>query len=380
MQDDDSGSQPSSKEKGGIHAIIAEIFAKDVQYSIYYRAHPQKFTVAVGNHLTFGVDPTDPSAAANLHEDVLRQLPTYDDLDELWHTIPSYAPKAFSSDHKADHSGHLLSIMNTKSAPTSTAATSGCPAPEEDEDFYDIHADIELDGPEQGTSFAGNNDNNFDDGVMDDEVITKDDEIAADANEDYNMAADEATTSSKNHFNKCLRPFSPSPPPDILPCQPPSSVVSSVITSSAQSYSLSGSAPTRSPTSNTSVSTKEQSVKCVRSEITDVCDKMQLLAQGVVAECNSAKADQKILKLQIHEKEWNQMFSLSQQLLQQSSSSLEHQRTIEAKNADIHLEEAKAQIHASEIELLCLKLQLGEQQLQLQQKLHEVVPAPAESV
>jgi hypothetical protein len=103
-----------------------------------------------------------------------------------------------------------------------------------------------------------------------------------------------------------------------------------------------------------------------QSEITDVCDKMQLLAQGVVAERNSAKADQKILKLQIHEKEWNQMFSLSQQLLQ-------HQCTIEVKNTDIHLEEAKAQTHASEIELLSLKLQLGEQQLQLQQKLCEAV-------
>lgn len=306
--------------------------------------------------------------------------------------------------------------MNTKSAPASTAAASGCPALEEDEDFYDIHADIEPDGPEQGTSFAGDNNNNYnllDDGAMDDEVIADDDEITADADEDYNMAADETAPSSKNRFDKRPRPFSPSPPPKILvsptmapphtpahesrasfashashaisrtslfkPRRPPSSVASSVISSSARSYSSSGSVPTRSPTSNTSASTKEHSVKRVRSEITDVRDKMQLLAQGVVAERNSAKADQKILKLQIHEKERNQMFSLSQQLLQQSSSSLEHQCAIEAKNADIRLEEAKAQTHASEIELLRLKLQLGEQQLQIQQKLREVAPAPAES-
>jgi hypothetical protein len=72
------------------------------------------------------------------------------------------------------------------------------------------------------------------------------------------------------------------------------------------------------------------------------------------------------------------MFSLSQQLLQQSSSSLKHQRTIKVKNADIHLEEAKAQTHASEIELLRLKLQLAEQQLQLQQKLREAAPTPAD--
>jgi hypothetical protein len=306
--------------------------------------------------------------------------------------------------------------MHTKSAPASTAAASGCPAPEGDEEFYDVHADIELDGPEQGTSFAGDNDNDYnllDDGAMDDEVNTDDNEITADADEDYDMVANETGTSSKNRVDKRPRPFSPSPPPEILvsptmapphtpaydsrasfashashaisrtslfkPRRAPSSVASSVISSSARSYTSSGSAPTRSPTSNTSVSTKEQSVKRVRSEITDVRDKMQLLAQGVVAERNSAKADQKILKLQIHEKERNQMFSLSQQLLQQSSSSLEHQRTIEAKNADIRLEQAKAQTNASEIELLRLKLQLGEQQLQLQQKQRDAAPAPAES-
>ncbi|KAG1822967.1 uncharacterized protein BJ212DRAFT_1477370 [Suillus subaureus] len=143
MQDDDSGLQPSSKEKGGIHAVIAkEIFAKDVHYSNYYQAYPQNFAVAVGNHFTLQtrgrVDPTDPSAAANLCEDVLRQLPTYDDLNELWHSIPSYAPKAFSSNHKADYSGHLLSMMHMKSALTSTAAVSSCPAPDDNNEFYDL--------------------------------------------------------------------------------------------------------------------------------------------------------------------------------------------------------------------------------------------------
>ncbi|KAG2357878.1 hypothetical protein BDR07DRAFT_1490132 [Suillus spraguei] len=283
MQDDDSGLQPSSKEKGGIHAIIAEkIFARDVHYGKYYQAYPQKFTVAVGNRLTLfnqtgsGVDPRDPSAVANLHEDVLRQLPTYNELNELWCSIPSYAPKAFSSDHKADHSGHLLSIMHTKGAPTSTAAASSCPALDDDNKFYDENADIELDGSDpshdpKSLSLVGDNDNDLNynmlgDGEMDNDVEAGDGEMNADANEDYDMAAYETATSGKNRVDKRPCPFSPSPPPEIVisptmaphtpvsdsqasfanytshaisctslskPCRPPSSVASSILSSSA---------------------------------------------------------------------------------------------------------------------------------------------------
>ncbi|KAG2357452.1 hypothetical protein BDR07DRAFT_1490662 [Suillus spraguei] len=53
MQDDESGMQPSSIEKGRIHAIIAqEIFANVVYYNTYYKAYPQKFAVTVANWLT----------------------------------------------------------------------------------------------------------------------------------------------------------------------------------------------------------------------------------------------------------------------------------------------------------------------------------------
>ncbi|KAG2073201.1 hypothetical protein BDR04DRAFT_1152589 [Suillus decipiens] len=402
MQDDD-GTQPSSKEKGHIHAIIAqEVFDNDVHYGSHYKAYPQKFTVA--NHLALmqrarfnqtggGVDPSDPNAAVNLREDVLRQLPTYDDLDELWHSIPSYAPKAFLSDHTVDHSSCLLSIVQTKSAPPSTSAASSCPALDNNNnnDLYntdnnelddtDPSQDLPLtstDNPQQliQIPFADENDeHNYDmveDGAMTSDVNAGDGdgdgdgdgEMNTNGNEDYEMMEHET-----NHVDKRPCPFSPSPPPEATissmisphtpPCWPPLSVASSTISSSMQPCS---SAPTRLLSSNPSSSTKAKSIKCVQSDIADVRDKMQLLVQGV-----------------IHEKEQDQMFSPSQQLIQQSSSSLEHQCMIETKNADIRLEQAKAQTHASEMELLCLKLQLGEQQdLQLQSTTPSL-PATSES-
>lgn len=116
------------------------------------------------------------------------------------------------------------------------------------------------------------------------------------------------------------------------------------------------------------------------SDVADVRDKAQMLAQGVVSEHYTAKADQKMLKLQIYKKEWDQMFSLNKDLIQQLHSSLDHQRMLESKNADICLEQAKAQTYASEMELLRLKLQLGEQQLQLKLQ-HDITinkpPSPA---
>ncbi|KAG1735620.1 uncharacterized protein EDB91DRAFT_1083702 [Suillus paluster] len=428
MQDDNSSMQPSGKEKGRIHAIITrEVFANDAHYSSQYAAYPNKFAVAVANHLALftqtggGVDPTDPNAAANLREDVLRQLPTYDDLDELWCSIPSYAPQAFSSDPKVDHSSLLLSIMHMKSAPASTSTAGSCPAPDDDEDPYDANANAdELGGPDpsqdlpptsidhtqqlpQTVSSADDNDeyDTLDNSAMITEVNGGDSEMNADADEDYETAGYETAVPYENRVDKRPRPFSPLPPPDTIipptmsphtpvsdlrasftphancafsctslskPRRPPPSIASSIRSSSVQSRSSSGSVPTPSPTTNTSSSTKAKSVKHVRSDIANVRDKAQLLAQGVVSEHYAAKADQKMLKLQIHEKERDQMFSLSKQLIQQSSSSLDHQRTLESKNANIRLEQAKAQTHASEMELLRLKLQLGEQQLQLQQQ------------
>ncbi|KAG1743853.1 hypothetical protein EDB19DRAFT_2038070 [Suillus lakei] len=431
QQDDNSGTQSSGKEKGCIHAIIAwEVFANDTLYSSLYSAYPGKFVVAVANHLMFlkkkyqtqqtrftqtsgGVDPSDPKAAVNLCEDVLRHLPTYDDLDELWHSIPSYAPLAFSSNLKVNHSSHLLSIMHTKKTPASTSAAGSCAAPDDDEFLCDADAN-ELDGPDpsqdlpptsidntqqlpQTPTFA---DDSVEYDIVDDSTMASEenggDSEMNDGDEDYEMAGYETAVPHENRVDKCPRPFSPSPPPDTtLPCTPvfdlrasftphanctlnrtslskprwpPPSIASSIISSSTQSRSSSGSVPMPLPTTNTSLSTKAKSVKRVRSDVANVRDKAQLLAQGVVSEHFTAKADQKMLKLQIHEKERDQMFSLSKQLMEQSSSSLDHQRTLEAKNADICFEQAKAQTYASEMELLCLKLQIGEQQLQLQQQ------------
>ncbi|KAG1844374.1 hypothetical protein F4604DRAFT_1689129 [Suillus subluteus] len=351
-----------------------------------------------------GVDPTDPQVAANLHEDVLRHLPTYDDLNELWRTIPSYAPKAFSSDPQVDHSSRLLSIVHTKSAPASTSSAISHLGPDGG-DANELDGDHSQDLPppstEQPPSIADNDDqfnyDMLDDGAVDEEVNASGGEMNADDDEDYDMAGHETGNFYDSRVEKRPRPFSPSPPPEstILPMMSPHtpvadsrasfathasraiertslskhrrlppSVASSTISSSA--WSSSGSIPSHSPITNTSFSTKVKSIKHVRSDIASVHDKAQLLAQGVVAEHYSAKADQKMLKLQIHEKKWDQMHSLSKQLIEQSSSLLEHQRTLESKNADIRLEQAKAQTFASKMELLRLKLQLGEQQLQLQ--------------
>ncbi|KAG1889177.1 hypothetical protein F4604DRAFT_1915026 [Suillus subluteus] len=161
MQDNDGSLQPSRKEKGSIHAIIVEIFAKDIHYSKYYQAYPQKFAGAVGNHL-------------------------------------------------ANHSGYLLSIMHMKSAPASTAAASSHPALDDNDEFYDVTPDSLL--------FAGDNDNDLnydmlDDGAMDNDVDAGDSEMNSDGDKDYDMATHETTTSSKNHVDKHTHPFSPLPPP-----------------------------------------------------------------------------------------------------------------------------------------------------------------------
>ncbi|KAG2343376.1 hypothetical protein BDR05DRAFT_948164 [Suillus weaverae] len=415
QQDDNSSTHTSGKEKGHIHAIIAwEVFANDPNYGSLYKTYPGKFAVAVANCLgQLAVELTPviqmQRSIYMLVEDVLRQLPTYDDLDELWHSIPSYAPLAFSSDPKVDHSSHLLSIMHMKSAPASTSAAGSCPALDDNEDPCDAD---ELDGlgPSQDLpptsidhtqqlpptlSLAEDNDEYdiVDDSAMASEVNGSDSEMN-DGNEDYEMAGYETAVPHKNRVDKRPCPFFPSPPPMLphtpvsdlrasftphancalnctslsKPRQPPPSIASSIISLSMQSCSSSGSLPTPLPTTNTSLSTKAKSIKHVQSDVANVCDKAQLLAQGVVSEHYTAKADQKMLKLQIHEKEWEQMFSLSKQLIEQSSSSLDHQHTLEAKNADIHLKQAKAQTYVSEMELLRLKLQLGEQQLQLQQR------------
>ncbi|KAG1802606.1 hypothetical protein EV424DRAFT_1584358 [Suillus variegatus] len=368
-----------------------------------------------------------------LVEDVLRHLPTYDDLDELWCSIPSYAPLAFSSDPQVDHSSHLLSIMHTKSAPASTSTAGSGPALDDDEDLCDVDTN-ELGGPapshnlpptnhtQQLPQAPSNADNNneydiLDDSAMGSEVNDGDSEVNADGDKDYEMSGYETVVLHKNRVDKRPRPFSPSPPPPETstiasttllqtpvsdsqasftphanrafnrtslskPRLPPPSITSSMMSSSAQSCSSSGSVPSPSPTTNTLLSskTKAKSAKHVRSDVADVRDKAQMLAQGVVSEHYTAKADQKMLKLQIYEKEWDQMFLLNKDLIQQSHSLLDHQRTLESKNADICLKQAKAQTYASEMELLHLKLQLGEQQLQLKLQ-HDITinkpPSPA---
>ncbi|KAG1846417.1 hypothetical protein DFJ58DRAFT_730549 [Suillus subalutaceus] len=205
MQDDNGGAQPSSKDKGRIHAIIVqEVFAKDEHYSTHYKVCPQKFAVAVANRLTLftqtgsGVDPTDPQAAANLREDVLRHLPTYDDLNELWHTIPSYAPKAFSSDPQVDHSSCLLSIVHTKSAPASISSAISHLGPDGgDANELDGNHSQDLPPPstEQPPSIADNDDqfnyDMLDDGAVDEEANTSGGEMNADDDKDYDMAGHE---------------------------------------------------------------------------------------------------------------------------------------------------------------------------------------------
>ncbi|KAG2112202.1 uncharacterized protein F5147DRAFT_650860 [Suillus discolor] len=374
-------------------------------------------------------------------EDVLKQFPFYDDLDELWRDNPSYAPKAFSSDPKANHSDCLQLMVHTKSAPASTSVGSSCP-PADNKNLYANTNTVNDPEPSrclppaytnppqqlpQPPSFNSNDDEfdyNMVDNMVDNNHIYPDDtgdgemdpgdgKMDADYGEmdmgnglegDYEMEALETETAGRNRADKRPRPFSPSPPPQANISQlatphtplydtqasftthadravnrtplskshcPSPSVAPSIVSSSTRSCSSSGqsgSVQMRTPSSNTSFSTKAKGVKHVRSDITDVRNKVKLLAQGVVAEHYSAKSSEKMMKLQIHQKERDQMFAFGDQLMQQSNSSLDHQRTLESKNADICLEQAKAQTHTLEMEFIRLKLQLGEQQLKLQQQ------------
>ncbi|KAG1731753.1 hypothetical protein EDB19DRAFT_2041676 [Suillus lakei] len=221
-----SGTQSSGKEKGRIHAIIAwEVFANDTLYSGLYSAYPGKFVVAVANRLMLftqtggGVDPSNPKAA--LVEDVLRHLPTYDDLDELWHSIPSYAPLAFSSNPKVNHSSHLLSIMHTKKTPASTSAAGSCAALDDDEVLCDGDAN-ELDGPDPSQDLPPTH---VEYDIVDDSTMASEenggDSEMNDGDEDYEMVGYETAVPHENCVDKCPRPFSPLPPPDTtLPCTP----------------------------------------------------------------------------------------------------------------------------------------------------------------
>ncbi|KAG1733200.1 uncharacterized protein EDB91DRAFT_1251440 [Suillus paluster] len=386
---------------------------EDANYSSLYDRHPEKFVIAIANRLTLknikhsGQDLTrlavelTPLILMKLPicamKDVLKQFPFYDDLDKLWHDNPSYAPKAFSSDPKANHSDHLQSIMHTKSTPTSTFVGSSC-LPADNEDLY---ADTNTQLP-QPPSFNVNDDESNYDMVNDNNIYPDDSEMhtgnskmdvgdgemdvgdgemdVGDGVEgDYEMGAFETETAGRNHTDKHPHPFSPSPPPQphISQLTTPLYDMQALFTTHADralnrtplpkshhppfiASSISGSVQMCTPTLNMSFSTKAKSIKYV-------CDKVQLLAQGVVAEYDSAKSSEKMIKLQIHQKECDQMFALGEQLMQQLNSSLDCQHTLESKNADICLKQAKAQTHTLEMELIRRKLQLGEQQLKLQQ-------------
>ncbi|KAF8551932.1 hypothetical protein OG21DRAFT_1486619 [Imleria badia] len=172
---------PSGKQKKDIHAAIAKhIFdGEDSEYS----NNPGRLKAEYWKHLGrfkqtgAGVDANGP--AMNLHDEIKQKFPYYDQLDQIWRGIPGFDSDLISSDPTIDHSQDMLSLTQTKDAPSAQAT--------EEEGFTDGvfndgdngHAGGDLDG-ENGEEDHGADMDVDDDGW---EVLSLDldnDEMAGD--------------------------------------------------------------------------------------------------------------------------------------------------------------------------------------------------------
>lgn len=132
---DDLG-PPSGKNKQEVNAAIAQsIFGHEEKYA----THPDKYRDLVMsriNHLEkewhvlykklhstgAGVHPLDGDADPNLHAEIIREFPWFDDLNSVWGSNLSFAPLVVSSQPGVDHAAHFFSLVRSLSSERQTRA------------------------------------------------------------------------------------------------------------------------------------------------------------------------------------------------------------------------------------------------------------------
>ncbi|KAL4065601.1 hypothetical protein V8B97DRAFT_1919739 [Scleroderma yunnanense] len=130
-----ASSSPSTNEKPSrknkeVQAVIAKhIFENDPNYMEQYEEHPEKFASSLGNWLVLlkqkyqeahdclkktgsGIIPG--GLDANILAEIHHNLPFFDNLDIIWHGIPSLDSKISTSEPNIDHAEKFLGLVQQK--------------------------------------------------------------------------------------------------------------------------------------------------------------------------------------------------------------------------------------------------------------------------
>ncbi|KAG2125516.1 hypothetical protein BD769DRAFT_1736720 [Suillus cothurnatus] len=142
-QSQGEGDRPSGKDKVSVCAVIAKyVFEDDDEYRDYYAAAPDKFRDSTNNHINglrkkyrechdrlhttgAGVMPQDEGSAQNLHAQILKEFPWYDDLLSVMGGNPALSLRTVSSRPGVDHAAKYFSISSTAGSSYSDTLRSG---------------------------------------------------------------------------------------------------------------------------------------------------------------------------------------------------------------------------------------------------------------
>ncbi|KAG2752544.1 hypothetical protein P692DRAFT_20726081, partial [Suillus brevipes Sb2] len=120
------GDRPSGKDKLSVCAVIAKyVFQNDAEYVKHYADEPDKFRDSTNSHINglrrkyresydklhstgAGIMPEDE--AQNLHAQILKEFPWYNDLIDIMGGNPAISLKTVSSRPGVDHAAKYFSI------------------------------------------------------------------------------------------------------------------------------------------------------------------------------------------------------------------------------------------------------------------------------
>ncbi|KAG1817735.1 hypothetical protein DFJ58DRAFT_850310 [Suillus subalutaceus] len=133
--------RPSGKDKLSVCAVIAKyVFKNDADYVKHYADEPDKFRDSMNSHINglrrkyhessdklhstgAGIMPEDE--AQNLHAQILKEFPWYDELIDIMGGNPAISLKTVSSHPGVDHAAKYFSISRTASSSYSNSLGSG---------------------------------------------------------------------------------------------------------------------------------------------------------------------------------------------------------------------------------------------------------------
>ncbi|KAG2363470.1 hypothetical protein BDR07DRAFT_1483591 [Suillus spraguei] len=140
-QSQSDSDRPSGKDKVLVCTVIVKyIFEDDNKYRNYYAAAPDKFRDSTNNHINgkkycechdrlhatgAGVMPQDEGSVQNLHAQILKEFPWYDDLLSVMGGNPALSLKMVLSHPGVDHAGNYFSISSTAGSSYSDTLRSG---------------------------------------------------------------------------------------------------------------------------------------------------------------------------------------------------------------------------------------------------------------